>query len=257
MGSGFTGCRFSVRRDSESNRSVGYLEIRIVEKMDNKKIIESFLSGRCPICALLRQDEFDGLCHWVGQSDDKDKESEERKRLLASGGFCNYHFWEFQGISTHYGSASIGAELIERLIKVFQTHGFEDLVGAFKERKEYFKAWSLEGYTHCLLCRDIKKKEKRYLKELTVILQDDSYKAKYSESYGLCIPHFIKIVDYIEDGSLIKFLFETGLAQMGKIKADAINLIQKRESPLCWEQTEDEKKSWFRAIEKVVGRNGA
>ena len=71
------------------------------------------------------------------------------------------------------------------------------------------------------------------------------------------MPHLIKIIDYIEDDLLIKFLFETEIAQMEKIKANAINLIRKRDPPLSWEQTEDEKGSWFRAIEKIVGRNGA
>jgi hypothetical protein len=146
--------------------------------------------------------------------------------------------------------------LLERLIKILRTHNYENLIDALKERKEDFKIWSFEGSTYCPLCRVLRKKEKRYLKELMVILQDDGHKAKYSESCGLCIPHFIKIVDYIENGLLIKFLFETQIAQMEKIKANAINLIQKKEPPLCWEQTEDEKKSWFRAIEKIVGRSG-
>jgi len=225
-------------------------------KSISEKIIDAFSSGRCPVCALLRQDEFDSLCHWVGQSAEQYRGSEERIKLVTSGGFCNYHFWELRGINTNYGSAAIGAELIERLIKILQTHNYESLIDAFKERKEDFKVWSLEGNAHCLLCRELKKKEKRYLKELTVILQNDGHKAKYAETYGLCMPHFIKIVDYLEDGSLIKFLFETEIAQMEKIKSNAINLIQKKEPPLCWEQTEDEKKSWFRAIEKIVGRSG-
>jgi hypothetical protein len=225
-------------------------------KSMSEKVIDAFSSGRCPVCAMLRQDEFDSLCRWVVQSAEKYKGSEERIKLVTSGGFCNYHFWEFQGLNTNYGNAAVGAELLERLIKILRTRNYENIIDVFRERKDDFKAWSLEGNAHCLLCRELKKKEKRYLKELMVILQDDGHKAKYSESCGLCIPHFIKIVDYIENGLLIKFLFETEIAQIEKIKANAINLIQKKEPPLCWEQTEDEKKSWFRAIEKIVGRSG-
>ena len=225
-------------------------------KSISEKIIDVLSSGRCPVCVMLLQDEFDSLCYWVGQSAEKYKNSEDRIKLITSGGFCNYHFWKFQGINTYYGNAAIGAELIERLIKILRNHNYENLIDAFKEQKEDFKVWSLEGNTHCLLCRELKKKEKRYLKEFTVILQDDGHKTKYAESCGFCIPHFIKIVDYIEDRSLVKFLFEAQIAQMEKIKASAINLMKKKEPPLCWEQTEDEKKSWFRAIEKIVGRSG-
>jgi hypothetical protein len=226
-------------------------------KSIKEKILKAFSSGRCPICMMLQQDEVDGLCYWVGQSAEKYKDSEEKIKLITSGGFCNYHFWEFQRLNTDYGSAVIGVKLIERLIKIFQTHNYKNLIDAFRQRREDFKIWFFESNTHCPLCRVLKKKEKMYLKELKVILQDDVYKAKYAEGYGLCIPHFIKIMDCIEDDSLLKFLFETELAQMEKIKASAINLIQKKEPPLCWEQTEDEKKSYFRAIEKIVGRSGA
>ena len=226
-------------------------------KSMSEKISDVFSSGRCPVCAMLHKDEFDSLCYWVGRSDDKYKESEDRSKLLAAGGFCNYHFWQFQGINTKYGNANIGVELVERLIKIIRNHNYENFIDKFKDRKEDFKILPLEGNTRCLLCCDLKKKEKSYLKELTRVLQDKSYKAKYSESPGLCMPHLIKIIDYIEDDLLIKFLFETEIAQMEKIKANAINLIRKRDPPLSWEQTEDEKGSWFRAIEKIVGRNGA
>ena len=225
-------------------------------KSMSEKVIDAFSSGRCPVCAMLRQDEFDSLCHWVGQSTEQYKGSGDRKKLLASGGFCNYHFWKFQGLNTNYGSAGIGLELIERLIKIFRTHDYEYLIDAFKEREKDFKVLSLEGNVHCPLCRDLKKKEKKYLKELTVMLQDNVHKTKYADGYGLCIPHFVKALDYIEDDSLIRFLFETEIAQLEKVKIDAANFIQKKEPPLCWQQTEDEKKSWFRAIEKIVGRSG-
>jgi len=81
--------------------------------MRKGNILDAFLSGGCPACSLLRQDEFDLLCHWVGVSDEKHGTSNERDKLLKSKGFCNYHFWEFERISGSYGSAEVGRELIE------------------------------------------------------------------------------------------------------------------------------------------------
>jgi len=222
----------------------------------SEKTIEALSSGRCPVCAMLRQDEFDDLCHWVGQSAEQYRGSEEREKLVACGGFCNYHFWELHELNTNYGSASFGLVLIERLIQIFRSHDYEYLIDAFKERDEDFKVWSLEGNVHCPVCRDLKRREKKYLKELTSLLKDAVHKTKYADGYGLCMLHFIRALDYIEDVSLIKFLFETEIAQLEKIKANAGSFIQKKEPPLCWQQTEDEKKSWFRAIEKIVGRSG-
>jgi len=227
-------------------------------KSADERIIESFSSGRCPLCAMLRQDEFDSLCHWVGESAEQYKGSQDRKKLIASGGFCNYHFWEFQRLSTHYGSAGIGLELIDRLAKILRACDRRRLVDIFRKRNEDFKILSLEGEgADCLLCRDLKKNEQAYLKELTGVLKDSGYQTRYAKGCGLCLPHFIKIIDYVEDDTLLEFLFKAEISQLEKIKSDAMNFIKKRQPPLCWGQTEDEKKSGLKAIEKLVGRSGA
>jgi len=37
---------------------------------------------------------------------------------------------------------------------------------------------------------------------------------------------------------------------------NAVELIRKRGLSLRWEQTEDEKNSYFRAVEKLIGKRG-
>jgi hypothetical protein len=49
---------------------------------------------------------------------------------------------------------------------------------------------------------------------------------------------------------------ETEKKQLERVKMDALELIRKKNPPLRWEQTDDEKNSGFRAIEKLVGRRG-
>jgi hypothetical protein len=54
-----------------------------MEKTENMRIriIESFSSNRCPLCALLRRDEFDNLCHWVVLSVESTKDSDATPTL--------------------------------------------------------------------------------------------------------------------------------------------------------------------------------
>jgi len=203
------------------------------------KILGSFSSGRCPICALLRQDEFDYLCDWVGSSNEKYRNTKRRIRLLKSRGFCNYHFWEFEKISSHYGSAEVSIELIEQLITILRTN--EDC---------------RNRHITCLVCSDLKQKESSYLNGLACLLKDDNNRKKYAEGWGLCYPHLLKILNHIKDASITKFLLKTELEQLKRVKSHAMELLRKKEPPLRWEQTDDEKGSYFRAIEKLVGRRG-
>jgi len=218
-------------------------------KSASEKIAGSLSSGRCPVCAMLRQDEFDILCEWVGKSDDKYNGSNFRDRLLASNGFCNYHFWEFERISSHYGSARVASGLLEQLIRTLRTGKRENLAVALKERGP-------TGASRCPLCFDLEQKEIGYLRELEMMLREDMYKTMYLEGCGLCIPHFIKFLDYARNDSVVEFLFQSENSQTDKIRASAMNFISKRAPHRRGEQTEDEKKSYFRAIEKLVGRRG-
>jgi hypothetical protein len=67
----------------------------------------------------------------------------------------------------------------------------------------------------------------------------------------------MKVINYIDDISFLKFLFETEIDQLEKVKTDAVGFVAKRYPPLRWEQTDNEESSWFRAIEKIISRSGA
>jgi len=211
--------------------------------MENKKIIESFSSGRCPICALLRQDEFDNICEWVGVSDAKYRKAEKRVSLVKSKGFCNYHFWEFENISRDAGSAEMSLELIEQLATFLRANK-SSVSETHKDR------------ITCPVCSGLKEKQHEYLKALVSLLGTTDNRKKYADEWGLCYPHLLKILSYVKDPSLREFLLDTELEQLKRVKSNAMELVRKKYSPLRWERTDDEKASYFRAIEKLVGRRG-
>jgi hypothetical protein len=228
------------------------------ETKDNRtRIIEAFSSEGCPLCAMLRRDEFDSLCQWVGLSEERAKDSAQRKQLLTADGFCNYHFWRFQQMSTHYGSAGIAIQLIEKLLGILRTHKQKCFADVIRYKGGHSKIQLNDNNAECPLCCELCEKERVYLKELLAILKQNEYRSRYEKSCGLCIPHLMKVIDYIEDVLLLKYLFETEIDQLEKVKTDAASFVSKRYPPLRWEQTDNEKSSWFRAIEKIIGRSGA
>jgi hypothetical protein len=224
------------------------------ERKDTRtRIIEAFSSDGCALCAMLRRDELDSLYQWVGQSGENAKYSKRMRQLLDAGGFCNFHFWRFEEMSTHYGSANIGAQLIEKLLEILRADKQICSGNTLKHKENIYVA----RFAECPLCFELKEKEGVYLRELLAILKHKGFKSGYENSSGLCISHYVKAINYIDDDSLMDFLYETQISQLEKIKSDAESFISKRNPPMRWNQTEDEKISWFRAVEKIVGRNGA
>jgi hypothetical protein len=221
------------------------------------RIIEAFSSDGCPLCAMLRRDEFDSLCQWVGLSEEIAKDSAQRKQFLTAGGFCNYHFWQFERMNTHYGSAGIAVQLIEKLLQILRTHKQKYFADAIKYKGCHSKIQLNDNNAECPLCCELCEKERVYLKELLAILRQNEYRSRYEKICGLCMPHLMKVINYIDDISFLKFLFKTEIDQLEKVKTDAAGFVGKRYPPLRWEQTDNEKNSWFRAIEKIVGRSGS
>jgi hypothetical protein len=217
------------------------------------RIIEAFSSDGCPLCAMLRRDELDSLYQWVGESNENAKYSERIRQLLDAGGFCNYHFWRFGEMCTHYGSANVAAQLIEKLLEILRT----DKRSRPDNYLEYKENIYFALFAECPLCFELKEKVGIYLRELLAILKHNSFKSGYENSPGLCISHYVKAINYIDDDSLMDFLYETQINQLERIKTNAENFISKRNPPQRWNQTEDEKISWFRAIEKISGRSGS
>jgi len=217
------------------------------------RIVEAFSSNGCPLCAMLRRDELDSLYQWVGRSNENAENSERIGQLLDAGGFCNYHFWQFQEMSTHYGSANIGAQLIEKLLEILKMSKQKRSCDILKHKEKISDAW----FTECPLCFELREKEGGYLEELLFILKNQEGKLVYENSYGLCIPHYRKAINHIDDDLLVSFLYEMQINQLERIKTNANSFISKRYPPQRWEQTKDEKRSWIRAIEKIVGRRGS
>jgi len=123
------------------------------------RIIEAFSLDGCPLCAILWRNELDSLYQWVGESNENAKSSGRIRHFLDAGGFCNYHFWRFEQMCTHYAIANIGAQLIEKLVEILRTNKLKRPINSLKRKEKISDAW----FTECPLCFELKEKEKNTL----------------------------------------------------------------------------------------------
>ncbi len=200
---------------------------------------------------MLRRDEMDTLWNWIGFSEESARNTARRQQLAREGGFCSYHFSRLREMCTEYGIASLCVQIIDQFLETL------------KEKKSFYlhsdciseETAPLFWEVRCPLCQEWKAKEAEYFRELISLL-DRGFVSEYEKSRGLCIRHFLQIREYAQDTTIADMLYETQVAQLEKMKEDAVHFLRTREPPSRWEQTEDERKSPIRTLGKVAGGIG-
>lgn len=212
-----------------------------------ERISEAFNLGRCVICSLLRDDEFELLCKWVGN---REKEDFERK-LLITKGFCNYHFYKLEKLCDPLGLAHIERLLLQEFLKEAERID--------KEKTKWLTAYrqyqyNLSDKNICPICEVLSRNESEYIRHLAKFLEDRSNMKLYENSRGLCIPHFIKVYSFLEDKNIKDKLFDIQKRHTKILLEELRGFANKKDAR--WERTENENKSYVRGLLKLSGREG-
>ncbi len=192
--------------------------------MDEDAVIREILSipHRCCICECLDNAEFDYMSRIQYQviKDDYTKSNFIKK------GFCNYHFWKIASLTTPEAVASMGIMLIEN---------------------DRYPSDS------CLICEYLKGKEAEFIdefvKNITVIAPENTDQS----GRKLCQPHFRSIIKHF-DGEIAEYFSNIQKLHNEQLLVELKSFLGKRNNRS--EQNKNEKTSWWRAVEKLVGRKG-
>ena len=145
-------------------------------------------SGRCPVCFLLRREEFSELSHWVG-GDVADPEN--RRRLDEAGGFCNGHFWLLTELHSPQSGAVVNDYIAAKVLERLHNPGWRGW--------EVQAAWLLGAAEHCPVCARLRAFEGAHVRDLVAWLGDGAAWAEYAGSRGLCLPHLLGLSELNED----------------------------------------------------------
>jgi hypothetical protein len=210
------------------------------------KLAEACKSGRCPICFLLKGDEFKELCQWVGGSV---ADENNRRRLDEAGGFCNYHFWLLCEIHSPQSGSVVNEYIAAKLLDSLR----KESNGGGQIRAQ----WLRIAAEKCPLCIHLANCEAQHVHAFVTWLEQPPSWGRYENSRGLCLPHLLLCQPLLGNKSLRRRLDHFQAAQFGHLQLEMRELVRKFESGQRWEITPDE---WFackRVVEKLVGRKGA
>jgi len=191
--------------------------------MDEDTFIKEILSipHRCYICNRLDNIEFDYMCNIQYEIIKND----EVKSDFIKKGFCNYHFWSIASLTTQETTASMAAMLIEN-------NNFNS--------------------ENCLICEKLRMKDEEllneFIKDITVAFKNAN------QSHGrLCQPHFRLIMKHF-DGEIYEHFSDMQRLHNEQLIKELKSFLEKRRNRS--ERNKDEETSWWRAVEKLVGRKG-
>jgi len=192
--------------------------------MDEEAIVKEILSipYRCHICECLDRIEID----YISEIQYQVTRNNNVKSDFLAKGFCNYHFWIISSLTTPEAVASMGAMLIEN------------------------NSLSPDS---CLVCEHLKAKEIEFLNEFKKDVTDTAFGNSEQSERRLCQPHFRLIVNQLK-GEIAKSFSNIQKLHNEQLLRELKSFVEKRHSR--HERDKNERTSWWRTIEKLVGRKG-
>jgi hypothetical protein len=179
--------------------------------------------NRCPVCTLVRDQEFELLRHLQYQIT---REATVRTSVAAGGGFCPLHFRRFRKIAT----AQTNALLLIELVNEYRKNGHRNRLS-------------------CRICHELDSYERGLIQELTLLLRESSFIALYEERTGLCLAHAEAVSKSLPE-QVVQFLFDHQMKELERSLPDlkAMGTLQ------YYDTTRPQRSSIARTVEKFAGR---
>ena len=182
---------------------------------------------------------------WVSEG-----EEEVRKQFYKKKRLCNYHFWKLEKRSTDDTMACMTEFLLEQFLSELKGRDKQQIGAWIKDQN------NVSDKNVCPICERLSELERKYIELLVTFIGEKENTILYGKSRGLCVPHFFKIFSFSNDDHIRNLLLDIQKDHINTLLNELKEFIRKKGPSLRWERTDDEKVAYFRAIEKIAGRDG-
>ncbi len=181
-------------------------------------------SGRCPVCHLIDNAEFDMLSH---VQYDVTHNTNVREAIVNEGGFCEFHFRQFRKIANARSNGLLMIAMVER---------YSRPENALKLR--------------CRFCAYLDRLEQHLLDAMLLLLKDITFRENYRRHTGLCLGHLDVVIRQIDQFEMKEWLTSTQWEQMKK----EIPYLEQMATQSYYDTSNVARGSLVRTVEKFVGR---
>ena len=225
-----------------------------------EKLLDAFQKPGCPICHFVLEDSsgyLDSLMY------ERVMDVPTRLELIDSFGFCSWHAWQIPSLPAISSPATGYAILASDLLRKF------DLVTqSWVEKPRRGRLWKnplknlsrklsfLVKSKPCPACVHVAQFESYYFTALLEFIQDEEFRSAYSESEGICLPHFFCIERSFANHRNFSALVELQLGKIRNLRSVVEQYLRKQDHRLQDQLTAHETKSWRAAMELLAGKPG-
>lgn len=187
-------------------------------------------------------------------------------RIIMQGslGFCKKHAWQCQemeardyqdgmkhGILYEWLLQTIVKKIPEIKQNLLTTE--EPQPRFWQKKKPEPKPSPLARTSYCPVCVSEDEAERLYMQILVNGLADASVLAAYQAGDGLCLPHFLRAMNFEIDKEQLLKLCDLQTARIKGLINHLTSYIEKHDYQNKESYTEEELDSWIKAVQLVVG----
>ncbi len=180
-----------------------------------------------------------------------------RARIREGRGFCNWHAWMLpKAFSPQSGIAAIHEDILAQEIKALR----------HVTRPRYGMSWwdRLRGWfardrrrrdVQCAACAISADTDERHSLDIFIesLAEPEFYQA-FTESFGLCLPHFRMLEARHPDHPNLPAVRRIELAKLEALRAELLEFVRRQDYHFNREPMGRERDSWLRSIEMLVGK---
>jgi hypothetical protein len=213
-------------------------------------LIEACAEPGCPLCRLslklVRRYVDSILYEYVNDPG-------VRAEFRQTRGYCNEHAWWMADVrGSGLGVAILQRDVIETMLDTLES--LPDGRNARQSAQELFKR--LEPSAGCPACAHRRTMEDYALHTLLANIADPDLSTALASSSGLCLPHFTRALELVEDADALKQLVALQRHTLTELRGDLAEFVRKNDYRFRDEGFGKEGDSWRRAIGIVAGERG-
>ncbi len=224
--------------------------VKKVSKTMQKEFQEALEAGGCPLCRLQHRAEnrfLDSLTY------ERILDQETRNNLKASRGLCEPHARAWREVrGSALGIAIVYEIAIKDLLEDSRASSTSGLFGLTRLGTEDV-AEALEAGAPCPACKVGADTVARYTRVLLHDVQDAEIQAALEAAGGLCLPHLRFVLRRRGPERAQQRVLEIQRRVWQSLRAELQEFIRKNDYRFRDEPKGDERDSWLRAIDAVVG----
>lgn len=224
------------------------------------EIFDQLKEPGCPVCSLVlkaSRSYLDSLMY------ERVLDVPTRLELIEAFGLCNWHVWQVPQLpalcSPHSGFSILASDLLKKF-------GFlsRALTAGAADRRR----WKLSFHSTmrkllarakqkpCPACRHVGLMESYYLKGVADFIRDEEFLRAYTDSQGLCLPHFFQLARSSTTHPNFAVVWDFQTRKAASLNATVEEFIRKQDHRLQHEVTPVEAAAWRAAMEFLTGKPG-